>query len=90
MTFIPVMWVVWGVLVLIMIGLFLYRTNLTKDEEGQIFLDESFDHEKNAQEAIVARVNRLEPVIRTFKWVCILATLFVIGYYVRDFMIKLG
>jgi hypothetical protein len=90
MTFVPVMWVVWAVLVAITAGLYLYRGNLTKDEEDQIFLDDSFDHEKNAQAAIVAKVNRIEPVIRIFLWVCVVATIFVVGYYVRDFMIKLS
>lgn len=90
MTFVPVMWVVWAVLVVITAGLYIYRSNLTKDEEDQIFLDDSFDNEKNAQAAIVAKVNRIEPVIRTFLWVCVVATIFVIGYYIRDFMIKLS
>ncbi|MGB6973279.1 MAG: hypothetical protein WBD67_01215 [Terracidiphilus sp.] len=90
MTFVPVMWVVWAVVVVITAGLYIYRSNLTKDEEDQIFLDDSFDNEKNAQAAIVAKVNRIEPVIRTFLWVCVVASIFVIGYYVRDFVIKLS
>ncbi|HVC46084.1 MAG TPA: hypothetical protein VND90_02450 [Terracidiphilus sp.] len=90
MTFVRVMWVVWSVLVVITAGFYIYRSNLTKDEEGQIFLDESFDHEKNAQAAIVARANRIEPVIRTFLWISVVATIFVIGYYIHDFIIKLS
>ncbi|MGH9520047.1 MAG: hypothetical protein ACRD2D_10375 [Terriglobales bacterium] len=90
MTFVPVMWVVWAVLVVITAGLYIYRSNLTKDEEDQLFLDESFDHEKNAQAAIVAKVNQIEPVIRIFLWVCVVASIFVIGYYIHDFMINLG
>ncbi len=90
MTFVPIMWVVWSLLVVITAGLYIYRSNLTKDEEDQIFLDESFDNEKNAQAAIVAKVNRLEPVIRIFLWTWVAATVFVIAYYIRDFMIKLG
>lgn len=90
MTFVPVMWVVWSVLVVITIGLYIYRSNLTKDEEDQIFLDDSFDHERTAQAAIVAKVNRIEPVIRIFLWTCVVASIFVVGYYIHDFMNKLG
>ena len=42
MTFVPVMWSVWGLIVLVMAVMFLYRSRLTKDEEDQIFLDDSF------------------------------------------------
>jgi hypothetical protein len=57
------MWIVWGVLVVLLAALYVYRTSLTRDEEDQVFLDDSFDHERSAQEAIVAKVNKLEPFI---------------------------
>ena len=86
MTMIPVMWAVWGVLALVTAALFVYRTSLTKDEEDQIFLDDSFDHERNAQAAIVAKVNRVQPYVRISLWLLGAATIFVIGYYVLDFI----
>ena len=63
-------------------ALYLYRSNLTKDEEDQIFLDDSFEHEKSAQAAIVAKVNKIQPVLRVAMWLVGVATLFVVGYYV--------
>lgn len=84
MTFVPVMWVVWGALIVITAGLYIYRSNLTKDEEDQIFLDDSFQHERVAQEAIVAKVNKIQPVVRLALILDVIATLFVIGYYVMD------
>ena len=86
MTFVPVMWSVWIVLVVIMAALYVYRSSLTKDEEDQIFLDDSFDHEKNAQAAIVAKVNKIEPYLRIALWLVGAATVVVIGYYVIDFI----
>ncbi len=86
MTMIPVMWAVWGVLALVTAALFVYRSSLTKDEEDQIFLDDSFDHERNAQAAIVAKVNRVQPYVRISLWLLGAATIFVIGYYVLDFI----
>ena len=84
MQIVPVMWSVWTGLVVIMAGLFLYRSRLTKDEEDQIFLDDSFDHEKSAQAAIIAKVNKIQPILHAAMWVVGAATLFVIGYYVVD------
>lgn len=85
MTFVPVMWSVWVVLVVILAALFVYRSSLTKDEEDQIFLDDSFDHEKNAQAAIVAKVNKIQPYVRISLWLVGIASVFVIGYYLMDF-----
>jgi hypothetical protein len=84
MTFVSVMWVVWGVLVLITAILYLYRSRLSRDEEDQIFLDDSFSHEQAVQAAIVAKVNKVQPLLRTCLWIVAVATLFVIGYYIWD------
>lgn len=84
MGIVPVMWIVWGVLVLLTAVLYIYRSTLTKDEEDQIFLDDSFQHEQTAQAAIIAKVNKVQPLLRIALWLVSLATLFVIGYYVLD------
>jgi hypothetical protein len=86
MTMVPVMWVIWSALVVITAALYIYRSNLTKDEEDQIFLDDSFSHERAAQAAIVAKVNKVQPILRVCLWLVAVATLFVIGYYVMDFV----
>jgi hypothetical protein len=84
MSFAPIMWSVWGFTVLIMAILFLYRSRLTKDEEDQIFLDDSFNDHKAAQQVILAKVNKVQPLIRVTEIVAAVATLFVIGYYIND------
>jgi hypothetical protein len=81
MTIVPVMWTVWGFLAAVTTVLVLYRASLNRNEEGQIFLDESFDHVKSEQEAIVARINKIEPVVRVSFWLVSTATLFVLVYY---------
>ena len=86
MRLVPFMWVIWSVLAAITAALYIYRSNLTKNEEDQIFLDDSFDHVKAAQAAIVAKVNKIQPILRTVLWLMLVATLFVVGYYVMDFM----
>jgi len=84
MTLVPVMWSVWGGLVIITLALYLYRSRLERDEEDQIFLDDSFEQEKTAQEVIVAKVGKLQPMMRLFLWLLAAATLWVIVYYIWD------
>ena len=84
MTMVPIMWSVWAALVIVLAALYLYRSNLEKDEEDQIFLDDAFNHVKSAQNAIVAKVNRVQPILRASMILVGVATVFVVGYYVMD------
>ena len=84
MSFVLVMWAVWGLLVVILAALYVYRSSLTKNEEDQIFLDDSFEHERTAQAAIIAKVNKIQPIVSLFMWLVGAATLFVVGYYIMD------
>ncbi|MGD0800358.1 MAG: hypothetical protein ABR906_03490 [Terracidiphilus sp.] len=84
MTFVSVMLIIWAVLVAVAAAIYLYRSRLERDEEDQIFLDDSFDHERAAQEAIVIKVKKIEPALRIALWVAAGATLFVILYFLWD------
>jgi hypothetical protein len=84
MSFVLMMWVVWGALAVITAALYVYRSSLTRDEEGQVFLDEAFDHEKVAQAAIVERVNKIEPALRVSLRIAAAATAIVLVYYAVD------
>lgn len=90
MTFVPVMWTLWGVIVASMLLLHVYRSSLEKNEDDQIFLDDSFEHEKAAQSVIVAKVNKIEPIIRVTKWLAVGMSIFVVLYYIRDIMMQLN
>ncbi len=84
-----VVWSVWAVFALFMAVLYIYRSSLTRDEEDQIFLDESFDHEKAQQAVISARVAKVEPLVRIARWLVVAMTVVVVVYYVRDVMLQL-
>jgi len=90
MSFAPIMWSLWGAVVVLMFSLHIYRSSLEKNEDDQIFLDDSFEHEKAAQMAIVARVHKIEPALRVAKWLALAMTLVVIVYYVRDILLQLN
>lgn len=89
MQFAPIMWTVWGVIVASMLLLHVYRSSLEKNEDDQIFLDDSFEHERSAQLVIVAKVQKVEPVLRVMKWAAVAMTLVVVVYYIRDIMVQL-
>jgi uncharacterized ion transporter superfamily protein YfcC len=84
MTFVPVMWAIWCILVLATAFMYVYRGRLTRDEEDQIFLDESFSHEQAAQAEITAKVGKLQPILKTLQILVVVATVLVIGYYIWD------
>ena len=69
-----VVWSVWVAFALFLAVLYIYRSSLTRDEEDQIFLDESFDHEKAHQAAIAARVAKVEPLVRMARWLVVAMT----------------
>lgn len=90
MTFVPIMWIVWSVIVVLMVGLHVYRSSLEKDEEDQLFLDDSFEHERAANAAIVARASKVEPLVAVSHWLVAAASVVVIVYYVWDILVQLG
>jgi uncharacterized ion transporter superfamily protein YfcC len=85
-----IIWAVWCFFAVVTAILYIYRSRLTRDEEDQIFLDDSFDHMKAEQAAIVARVSKVEPMLRVAKWLVIATTVVVISYYVWDVLVHLN
>jgi len=84
MTIVPIMWSVWGVLVLLLVVLKMYNSRLTRDEDDQIILDDSFNNVKEEQAALMAKIHKVEPLVRVALGLVAAASLFVIGYYVVD------
>ncbi len=89
MIFVPVMWTVQSALVVFMAALYIYRSNLIKNEADQIFLDDAFSHERAEQAAIVTKVAKVEPVVRVTRWLVAVMSAFVLAYYVRDILLQL-
>jgi len=84
MGFVPVMWGVWGLLIVLLLSLKVYAGRLSQNEDDQIFLDEAFEHMKTEQAAIAAKVNSLKPARTAILYLATAATVFVIGYYIFD------
>ncbi len=60
-----------------------------KNEEDQIFLDDSFSHEQAEQAVIASKVARIEPMVRIAHWLVVGMTVVVLAYYVRDILLQL-
>jgi hypothetical protein len=82
--FVPVMWSIWGVLVVLLAAVNLYASRLARDEEDQIFLSEGFNEERSAQAAIAEKVGKVEPLKKLALGLVGAMTLVVIGYYIFD------
>lgn len=85
-----VLWSVWSTLALLLAVLFMYRASLVRDEEDLLYLDDTFAREKAAQTALLARIARVEPVVRTTLWMVAGMSAVVVIYYARDIMFQLN
>jgi len=84
--FATVMMICWGVLVVITGALVLYRARLQGNEMDLVSLDDTFAKENAENQAIAAKVNKVQPAIRILNWVLLVATIFVAGYWIWDFV----
>jgi hypothetical protein len=84
MNFVPAMWTVWAVLVLVSAILKLYVSRLGRDEDDELALSDSSEHLRTEQAAIASKLHKVEPIQRAFFWVVGAASLFVAIYYIHD------
>jgi cell division protein FtsL len=80
------MMIVWGVLVVITGALMLYRAKLQGNETDVVSLNETFAKERAENEALAAKVMKIQPAIRVLGWLLLVATIFVAGYWAWDFV----
>jgi hypothetical protein len=84
MSYVLVIWTVWGALGLVLLGLILYRSTITRNEDDQIFLDESTTMQHHEQEEILRRVKPVETMIRICGGAEGVVTLGILAFYVTD------
>jgi hypothetical protein len=56
--------IVWGVLTGVLIILLIYRSTLTMQEDDQLFLDESASAMAEEQRQLMAKVNKINPLVK--------------------------
>ena len=83
MTFNPILLFVWAALAVCFFGLLMYRGQLTRYEEDQLFLNDEINRsEQEEQTRIVRRVRRIEPFVRLAGGAAGLVTAGIVGMYV--------
>jgi hypothetical protein len=56
--------IVWGVVTGIFLMLLFYRSTLTRQEDDQLFIDESSSSRATEQRQLIARVNKINPLVK--------------------------
>ena len=90
MTVMPVLWIVWGVVAVVLLILLGYRGTLTRYEEDQIFLDEAGSMESQQQSDIQRKLLKIRPFLVTTLWVIGALTVIILALYIRDAVVHLG
>jgi hypothetical protein len=81
---VPVMWVAWGALLLVFIAFKVYVSRISRNEDDQLVLQDSSDHVRKEQEAMMARMKKTKPVGQALLGLLGVMTIYVAGYYVVD------
>jgi hypothetical protein len=85
MTVNPILLTIWAALAVCFLGLLMYRGQLTRYEDDQLFLNEDVNNtEKELQTKIVRRVNKIEPILRICGGAAGLVTACIVGMVVYD------
>jgi hypothetical protein len=58
------MLIVWGVVTGILLILLFYRSTLTRQEDDQLFIDESSSSRATEQSRLIAKVNKINPLVK--------------------------
>lgn len=74
--------IAWGVLTAILIVLLIYKSTLTMHEDDQIFLNESESHMEREQVEILAKMNRIMPIVKVLGAVSGAMILVIAGLFI--------
>ena len=56
--------IAWGVVTGVLLILLFYRSTLTRQEDDQLFIDESSSSRATEQSQLIAKVNRINPLVK--------------------------
>jgi hypothetical protein len=56
--------IAWGIVTGILLILLFYRSTLTRQEDDQLFIDESSSSRATEQSQLIAKVNKINPLVK--------------------------
>jgi len=77
-----IMLIVWGVLTGVLVILLIYRSTLTMQEDDQLFLEESESHMAQEQMELMAKVNKINPLVKILGATSGLMFLVIVGLFI--------
>ncbi len=84
MQFVPILWIAWAVFAGCLLILLLYRGTITRYEDDQLFLDDISDRQHKENDAIIRKLDKIQPFLRLFTGVTSVLTAAIIGLYAWD------
>ena len=57
--------IIWGIVTGVFLILLFYRSTLTRQEDDQLFIDESASSMATEQRELIAKVNKINPLVKT-------------------------
>lgn len=85
MSAIPTLLIIWGAIAACFLGLLAYRSQLTRYEDDQLFLNnDTVTHEQQEQTEIVRKVNKLQPFVRVLGVASAIMTAGILGVFTYD------
>jgi hypothetical protein len=74
--------IAWGAVTLALIILLFYRSTLTRQEDDQLFIDESSSSRATEQRELIAKVNKINPVLKMVGTTSCVMMLAIVGWAV--------
>jgi uncharacterized membrane protein SpoIIM required for sporulation len=74
--------IIWGVLTGVLVILLIYRSTLTMQEDDQLFLEESESHMALEQQVLMAKVNKINPLVKILGAASGVLILVIVGIFV--------
>jgi hypothetical protein len=84
MEIVLVMWSAWVATIVLTAVVVIFASRMGRYEESQLFLADSSSHAKSEQDAIAARLSRIQPLKLSTLALAGVMTLLVVAYYVQD------
>ncbi len=76
--------IAWGIVTAFLIVLLFYRSTLTRQEDDQLFIDESARSRATEQRQLIAKVNRINPLVNMAGATSGLMILSLAGWFVYN------
>jgi hypothetical protein len=84
MNLLPALIVIWAVFTGLFLALLAYNGTITRYEENQLFLDDINVNEKQMQNSIMNKINKVLPYIRATGAMAAILTVAIVAIYTLD------